>query len=77
MTLGQNYAFEKASKYFIKGLIIDTENGIKHLEAKIDSTYITQASIQNKEIMVFSQSNIQHKRYQCIIKLTEMISNSV
>jgi hypothetical protein len=50
MTLRQNYNFENESNYLIKDLIIDTENEIKHLEAKISQCYITYASKQNKKI---------------------------
>jgi len=40
LNLGLNYAMEKDPKQFINTLIIDTENGIRHLDIKIQNTFI-------------------------------------
>jgi len=51
MKLGTCYDFEKESKFFIKELIIDTGNAIRHLGAKLHNGYRILASKKIKEIM--------------------------
>ena len=39
-SLGPNYAIEKEPKQYINELIIGTKNAIRHLEPKIQNTYV-------------------------------------
>jgi len=39
LTLGFNYAAEKDLKNYIYDLTIDTENTLRHLDAKIQNTF--------------------------------------
>jgi hypothetical protein len=38
--LGLNCTFEKEPKFYIKEQAIDTENAIRHLDAKLQNAYI-------------------------------------
>jgi len=49
---------------YIKELIIDTENVIRHLEPKIQNSYRYLAAEQIKHIMTTNRRNTLHKRYQ-------------
>jgi len=49
--LGPSHAFEKEPKFFVKELIIDTENAARHLDVKLHNTYRIVASKKIKEIM--------------------------
>jgi hypothetical protein len=51
MKLGTSYAFEKEPKFFVKELIIDTGNAVRHLGAKLHNAYRILASKKIKEIM--------------------------
>jgi len=49
--LGPSHAFEKEPKFFVKELIIDTENAIRYLDVKLHNTYRIMVSKKIKEIM--------------------------
>lgn len=68
MKLGTRYSFEKELKFFVKELIIDTGNAIRHLDAEIHNAYRILTSKKIKEIMDSNKTNMQHKRYQHVIK---------
>jgi hypothetical protein len=61
MKLGPSHAFEREPKFFVKELIIDTENAIRHLDVKLHNTYRIMASKKIKEIMELNKRSIQHK----------------
>jgi Ni,Fe-hydrogenase III large subunit len=49
MKLGPCHAFEKEPEFFVKELIIDTENAIRHLDVKLHNTYRIMASKKKKK----------------------------
>jgi len=51
LAMGPNYALEKDLKRYINNLIIETENAIRQLEPKIQSTFRHIASTKIKQIM--------------------------
>jgi len=61
---GPNCALEKDPKRYISNLIIETENAIRQLEPKIQSTFRHIASTKIKQIMTTNTHRPLHKRYQ-------------
>jgi hypothetical protein len=61
MKLGRSHAFEKEPRFFVKELIIDTENAIRRLDIKLHNTHRIMASKKIKEIMESNKRSIQHK----------------
>jgi len=68
MKLGTRYSFKKEPKFFVKELIPDTGNVIRHLDAEIHNAYRILALKKIKEIVDSNKTNSQHKRYQHVIK---------
>ena len=66
--LSLNYAFENPVKYFLRDLIIDTENAIKHLDVKEQKIYRFLACKKLKQIQNTKVSNALHKRQLYIVK---------
>jgi hypothetical protein len=64
LEMGPQYAMEKNPKYFIKELVIDTENAIKNLQSNMQNTlrYLTAKRI--KQIVESNRHNTIHKRHQ-------------
>jgi len=67
LSYGPNFAIEQTPNKFINELIIDTENAIRQLEPKLQTTYRHLASKQIKHILNNHRSNTSHKRQQYII----------
>ena len=63
LTLGFKYEVEKDPKYFISALIIDTENAIRHLDTKIQNTFLYSATKKVKQILTNSHNTL-HKIHQ-------------
>jgi glutamate-1-semialdehyde aminotransferase len=64
LAMGPNYALEKDPKRYINNLIIETENAIRQLEQKIQSTFRHIDSTKIKQIMTTNTYRPLHKRYQ-------------
>jgi hypothetical protein len=68
LKLGLNYTFEKPVKHFLQDLIIDTENTIKHLDAKEQNIYRFLACKKLKQIQNTNIHSTLHKRQLFITK---------
>ena len=75
--MGPNYAIELEPKQYINALIVDTENAIRQLDAKLQNVYRHLAAKQIKHIMATNRYNILHKRQQYSInQLKKILRNN-
>jgi hypothetical protein len=68
LELGLNYAFEKPIKHFLQDLIIDMENAIKHVDAKLQNIYRFLACKKLKQLQNTNTNNTLHKRQLYVTK---------
>ena len=64
LNLGFDYALEKNPKQFIKTVIIDTENDIRHLNIRIQNTFSYLTTRKIKQIADTGICNTLYKRHQ-------------
>jgi hypothetical protein len=64
MSLGLNFAIERAPYSFLNTLIIETENAIQHLDPTLQSTFRYLATKKIKQTASSNRYNIEHKRHQ-------------
>jgi len=69
LNLGFQYSIEKPLAAFFANLVIETDNAVKLLDAKMHNTYCISATTKLKQILNSNNSyNILHKRQLYIIK---------
>lgn len=76
LNLGFQYSIEKPLAAYVTNLVIETDNVIKLLDAKMHNTYCISATKKLKQILNWNNSyNILHKRQLCIIKQLKQACN--